>query len=70
MERRQFLIGTAGAAADENLNAPLGAAGRTASIGIQVGAVSFVHEGIENALDLLRERAASDNRSWRRRPTS
>jgi hypothetical protein len=60
MDRREFLIGTAGAAAVANLPAQLGAAGRTVSMGIQVGAVSFVDEGIESVLDLLRERGAID----------
>jgi hypothetical protein len=60
MDRREFLIGTAGAAAVVNLKAPLGAADRAVSVGIQVGAVSFVDEGIDSVLDLLRERAAID----------
>ena len=53
MNRRDFIQTAAGAAAT--------AAAQTASqkkmIGIQVGAVSFVDEGIDKVLDVFQERA-------------
>src|SRR6204780_811417 len=59
VNRREFLKITAGAGAA--LAIPT--AGRTAvtsskTIGIQVGAVSFVDEGTEKVLDVLQERAS------------
>ncbi len=51
------LLTTASAPAEAN-DAP--ASGRTKSIGIQVGSVSFVDEGIEPVLDVLQERGRVD----------
>lgn len=65
MARRDFLTQAAALAAlarpAANAEATTsGLTGHTVSVGIQVGAVSFVDEGIATVLDLLRERAAID----------
>ncbi|MBI4624114.1 MAG: twin-arginine translocation signal domain-containing protein [Verrucomicrobia bacterium] len=68
IERREFVKGSAAlgalaAAAPMTALAPLRAAEPSAprrSIGIQVGAVSFVDEGTDAVLDLLQERGAVD----------
>src|SRR5579859_2268195 len=68
MSRREFLAAGAGLAAAVAVSpSPLAPALRAAeagparkSNGIQIGSVSFVDEGIEEALDVLRERAAID----------
>ncbi len=53
MKRRDFLKAGAGGLATQ-----VGAVGGLKTIGIQVGAVSFVDEGTEKVLDILQERAA------------
>src|SRR5436190_905255 len=69
VNRREFIAGAAGLAA----GAIIGRAARAAStmpasapggaeklIGIQVGAVSFVDEGVDQVLDVLQQRAAAN----------
>jgi len=59
LNRRKFLKITAGAGAALTMPA-LGqtpVASSSKMIGIQVGAISFVDEGIEKVLDVLQERA-------------
>jgi hypothetical protein len=57
VNRREFLKIAAGAGAALALPVPSDAAASSKMIGIQVGAVSFVHEGTEKVLDVLQERA-------------
>src|SRR5215471_18543599 len=61
LSRRNFLAASAGLSLAATLQpGSLLGAGTTQSkmIGIQVGAVSFVDEGVEQVLDILQERAA------------
>src|SRR6202021_2104279 len=55
--RREFLKVTAGAGAAVATPGPTHTAVSSKTIGIQVGAVSFVDEGTEKVLDVLQERA-------------
>src|ERR1700723_1230874 len=55
--RREFLKVTAGAGAALAMPASAQTAVSPKTIGIQVGAVSFVDEGTEKVLDVLQERA-------------
>src|SRR6202021_3892414 len=55
--RREFLKVTAGAGAALAMPASAHTAVSSKTIGIQVGAVSFVDEGTEKVLDVLQERA-------------
>src|SRR6202163_4182228 len=59
LNRRKFLKLTAGAGAALAMPTlgPTAVASSSKMIGIQVGAVSFVDEGIEKVLDVLEERA-------------
>ena len=52
MDRRVFLKNTAAAAGGVAQAAPAGK-----MVGIQVGAVSFVDEGVDRVLDVFQERA-------------
>src|SRR3989442_663599 len=54
--RRDFLKASTAALASAGL--PQKAAGSSKIIGIQVGAVSFVDEGVEKVLDVFQQRAA------------
>lgn len=54
MQRREFLLAATGAASA----ARSGASSASKTVGIQIGAVSFVDEGIEPVLDILQQRAA------------
>jgi hypothetical protein len=58
VNRREFLKVTAGAGAALALPTSGHTAGPSKMIGIQVGAISFVDEGTEKVLDILRNRAA------------
>src|SRR6202789_2659944 len=55
--RREFLKVTAGAGAALAMPTPGDTAVPSKTIGIQVGAVSFVDEGTEKVLDVLQQRA-------------
>src|SRR5664279_607186 len=57
VNRRDFLKITAGAGAALAMPAPAYPAVSSKTIGIQVGAISFVDEGTEKVLDVLQERA-------------
>jgi hypothetical protein len=57
--RRRLLQGGAGLAASV-LAGPLGAAPKRPLVGIQVGAVSFVDEGVDQVLEIVQERGAAD----------
>jgi hypothetical protein len=57
VNRREFLKITAGAGAALAMPTSGHAAGSSKTIGIQIGAVSFVDEGTEKVLDVLQERA-------------
>jgi hypothetical protein len=58
--RREFLKITTGAGAALALPGAERRAGTAPTVGIQVGAVSFVDEGVEKVLDILQERAGVD----------
>src|SRR6476661_6515867 len=69
VNRREFIVGAAGLAAGAIIGRaapaastmPASAAGGAEKlIGIQVGAVSFVDEGVEPVLDVLQQRAAAN----------
>ena len=55
LTRRNLLQGAAAAALAPQLSPQSG--GSKKMIGIQIGAVSFVDEGVEKVLDILQERA-------------
>jgi len=68
MPRRQFLkqgavlaaVAAGGPAPASFVGPSSGAPAAVKSVGIQVGAVSFMDEGVDEVLDILRERAAVD----------
>jgi hypothetical protein len=58
VNRRNFLKSAVAAGAAFAASGPAGAATPSKTIGIQVGAISFVDEGTEKVLDTLQERAS------------